>query len=264
MGKLHEMLKSKRKELKLSLREAGNLIGISHSYLSTLEKGFDPRTGSPISPTPETLKLISKAYNIKYEELMKVAGYLKEYSHVTEETFNDEDFKRILPFIIDYLNKNIMKHDDKKDEKITDALDISKAWEYLDDNEKARLFNSVFKEVKYNKETGKINTTNYIDIEAEDIGSKTFESMKKNYLNHIERSTNKKNTSIDEKYKEVYDIEEAMEVILSQPGLMLNGELLSDESKIILANSILNGIRTVKEIESKKNKQNQKSDNNEQ
>jgi len=83
-------------------------------------------------------------------------------------------------------------------------------------------------------------------------------------IDYLLGNTDQRNISIDEKYKEVYDVEEAMEVILSQPGLMLNGELLSDESKIILANSILNGIRTVKELESKKNKQNKKSDDNEQ
>lgn len=78
MGELQEILVQKRKELKLSLREAGNLIGISHSYLSTLEKGVDPRTNTPIKPSPETLKLISKAYNIDYHILMKAAGYLEE------------------------------------------------------------------------------------------------------------------------------------------------------------------------------------------
>lgn len=78
MGELQEMLIQKREELNLSLREASNLIGISHSYLSTLEKGIDPRTGAPIKPTPETLKLISEAYNIDYYILMKAAGYLEE------------------------------------------------------------------------------------------------------------------------------------------------------------------------------------------
>lgn len=78
MNNLQNILVTKRKELKLSLREAGDLIGISHSYLSTLEKGFDPRTGAPIKPTPETLKLISKAYNIKYEVLMSIAGYIEK------------------------------------------------------------------------------------------------------------------------------------------------------------------------------------------
>lgn len=80
MSNLQNIIIKKRKELKLSLREAAKLIGISHSYLSTLEKGIDPRTGSPINPTPETLKLISKAYNISYETLMQAAGYIENDS----------------------------------------------------------------------------------------------------------------------------------------------------------------------------------------
>lgn len=55
-----------------------------------------------------------------------------------------------------------------------------------------------------------------------------------------------------EKYPDVHDVEEAMKIILEQPGLMLKGELLSDESKIILANAIQMGLRTAEEIEKKK------------
>lgn len=76
MQDIQDILIKKRKDLGLSLRNAAKLIGISHSYLSTLEKGRDPRNNAPISPTPETLQLISKAYNIPYSDLMKTAGYL--------------------------------------------------------------------------------------------------------------------------------------------------------------------------------------------
>lgn len=41
---------------------------------------------------------------------------------------------------------------------------------------------------------------------------------------------------------EVKDVEEAMQLILSQKGLMLNGTLLKDESKIAIANAIQAGI----------------------
>lgn len=57
---------------------------------------------------------------------------------------------------------------------------------------------------------------------------------------------------IEEKYPDVHDVEEAMKIILEQPGLMLKGELLSDESKIILANAIQMGLRTAEELEKKK------------
>lgn len=63
-----------------------------------------------------------------------------------------------------------------------------------------------------------------------------------------------KDKTPEEKYPEVHDVEEAMKIILEQPGLMLKGELLSDESKIILANAIQMGLRTAEELEKKKHK----------
>lgn len=63
-----------------------------------------------------------------------------------------------------------------------------------------------------------------------------------------------KDPTPEEKYPEVQDVEEAMKIILEQPGLMLKGEILSDESKIILANAIQMGLRTAEELEKKKNK----------
>jgi transcriptional regulator with XRE-family HTH domain len=64
------------KELRgtMSLREAAKKIGISHTYLDSLENG-DKRSGKPIKPTPDTLKLVSKAYGIEYSKLMSTAGY---------------------------------------------------------------------------------------------------------------------------------------------------------------------------------------------
>lgn len=74
MKTLGELLKELRG--KESLRDASKRIGISHTYLDTIEKGFDKRSGKHVNPTPETLKLLSKAYNYDYEELMILAGYL--------------------------------------------------------------------------------------------------------------------------------------------------------------------------------------------
>lgn len=76
MDTLQDFLINKRNELNLSLRDAAKIIGISHSYLSTLEKGFEPRKNTPVKPTPETLQLISSAYDVPYETLMKFSGYL--------------------------------------------------------------------------------------------------------------------------------------------------------------------------------------------
>lgn len=56
------------------------------------------------------------------------------------------------------------------------------------------------------------------------------------------------------KTNEITDVKEAMELILSQESLMLNGEILSDESKIALANAIKMGLAYAeqKEKENKK------------
>lgn len=70
--------------------------------------------------------------------------------------------------------------------------------------------------------------------------------------NNKSLSSDKKELTPEEKYPEVHDVEEAMKIILEQPGLMLNGSILSDESKIILANAIQMGLRTAEELEKKK------------
>jgi transcriptional regulator with XRE-family HTH domain len=73
LGKLLRELRGKE-----TLRDAAARIGVSHTYLSILEKGYDQRSGKPIKPTADTLKLISKAYDYPYEELLKLAGILEE------------------------------------------------------------------------------------------------------------------------------------------------------------------------------------------
>jgi len=71
LGKVLRELRGNR-----SLRNISKIAGISHNYLRNLEIGIDPRTKSPINPSPETLKKLAEAYNYPYEELLKLAGYL--------------------------------------------------------------------------------------------------------------------------------------------------------------------------------------------
>ncbi len=79
MSELGKLLKSLRSNQ--SIREVSRLTGISHTYLGIIEKGIDPRSGNPIKPSPETLKILSEAYNYPYEKLMQASGYLSE-SHL--------------------------------------------------------------------------------------------------------------------------------------------------------------------------------------
>jgi transcriptional regulator with XRE-family HTH domain len=70
LGDLLRQLRGKE-----SLRSVSKRAGISHNYLSIVEKGVDPRTGAPVKPSPDTLRSLSRAYNYPYKDLMLTAGY---------------------------------------------------------------------------------------------------------------------------------------------------------------------------------------------
>jgi len=85
---------------KRSLRTIESLTGISHTYLSSLEKGYDPRSKKPRSPTPEVIKQLSEGLNIDYYLLMKKAGYLDnrpahEIIEDVKNKFSNYDFTEL-------------------------------------------------------------------------------------------------------------------------------------------------------------------------
>jgi len=55
-----------------SIREAARGIGISHTYLDSLEKGYDPRTNKKRIPSVDTMMKISEYYNIPLSDLIEV------------------------------------------------------------------------------------------------------------------------------------------------------------------------------------------------
>lgn len=73
---------------KRSLREVSEIAGISHTYLSDLEKGIRRGSKTPVKPSPVTIKGLSKALSFSYEELMQKAGYLDR--SIQETTPSDE------------------------------------------------------------------------------------------------------------------------------------------------------------------------------
>ena len=78
MSNINKHLKELRKRRGYTLREVADRSGLSHSYISSLESGVHPKTKAPISPSPETLKGLAIAYNVEYEDLMKIATYIEE------------------------------------------------------------------------------------------------------------------------------------------------------------------------------------------
>jgi len=75
MADFSEILKRERINRGLSLRSAGVKIGISHSYLASLENGEDPRTGGVLVPSADVLKKIVVAYELSEEDASVILGF---------------------------------------------------------------------------------------------------------------------------------------------------------------------------------------------
>jgi len=72
-----EYLRNLRKKKGLTLKELGEEIGFSYSYLSQLERG---ERGVQGIPSPEFLKLLYKPLGADFYEMMEVAGHLPKGS----------------------------------------------------------------------------------------------------------------------------------------------------------------------------------------
>ncbi|WP_182101860.1 helix-turn-helix domain-containing protein [Niallia taxi] len=78
---------------KLSLRDAANKSGLSHTYIRDLELGINRKTKAPIRPSADTLKQLAQAYDYPVNGLLKKAGYIEDVQvnkEMTEERFDPE------------------------------------------------------------------------------------------------------------------------------------------------------------------------------
>ena len=80
MDSLSSILTQARRKKGLSLRGAAAAIGISHTYLSALEKGYDPRSGTKVSPSQAVLIKICSAYGLDMSKVLPVLVLEDEYS----------------------------------------------------------------------------------------------------------------------------------------------------------------------------------------
>lgn len=70
-NKLGNFLREKRGEM--SLRDFANKLDISHTYLDSLEKGYDSRNKKPVRITVDTLSKIAKALDEPLEKLVALS-----------------------------------------------------------------------------------------------------------------------------------------------------------------------------------------------
>lgn len=74
-NKLGDFILEYRKDHSLNMREFASLCNMSHTYISKLEKGIDPRNGKKVIPTIETLQKIANGTNISLDKLLEISGY---------------------------------------------------------------------------------------------------------------------------------------------------------------------------------------------
>lgn len=70
--KIGDYVKNYRHEHGLSMQAFGNKCNLSRAYISILEKGINPTTNKPFSPTLETLKKIADVTNTDLDTLLKM------------------------------------------------------------------------------------------------------------------------------------------------------------------------------------------------
>lgn len=67
---LGEWIKKYRNEHGLSMQAFADKCGFSKAYIGQLEKGINPSTGKPISPTLQTFEKIANGTNMSVDNLM--------------------------------------------------------------------------------------------------------------------------------------------------------------------------------------------------
>lgn len=79
---LGEYLKQYRDAHDLSQRQFAALCGVSNGYISMLEKGENPKTGEPITPTMQSVVSIARGMGMTMQELLSEVDDL--YLDLTE------------------------------------------------------------------------------------------------------------------------------------------------------------------------------------
>lgn len=182
-GKFLLKLRGKR-----SLRDVHKATGISHTYLSTLEKGYDPRTKKERKPSYEVLQKISDYYAVDYFELLVRAGYIDP--SVLVDDVKEMKINNALKEVSKVAKKKVKKYDTIKESDLLTILnendDLHVRGYFLGIEDRQKIANLLTKIVNEKiEEENKENEPIIIDMDKVKIAGN--ERMK----DLIERSTKK-------------------------------------------------------------------------
>lgn len=101
----------------LSLRDFAKKLDISHTYLDSLEKGYDNRSKKPVRITVDTLSKIAQALD---EPIEKLVALSKNEDYIPAELHEDPLGLAKIGFSMDNYNPPT----EKQKEQIRDLLEI--------------------------------------------------------------------------------------------------------------------------------------------
>lgn len=101
---LKDLIMEYRSERSLSQRQFAAACGLSNGYISMLEKGQNPSTKLPVTPTLPKLKQLAAGMGMTLTDLL-----VKVDDMPVELVLDDEESKKLVPEIEDELDAEIMK-----------------------------------------------------------------------------------------------------------------------------------------------------------
>lgn len=109
--KLGEYLKAYRERHGLSMRALADLCGFSKAYINILEKGVNPKTGKPISPTIQAFEKIAAATKTDVDTLLKILDSDQPITVPAPASVSDQHSPRDLNDLARFLNKTEIMFD---------------------------------------------------------------------------------------------------------------------------------------------------------
>lgn len=101
---LKDLIAEYRNEHGLSQRQFATACGLSNGYISMLEKGLNPNTKLPVTPSLPKLKQLASGMGMTLTDLL-----VKVDDMPVELILDDEESKKLVPEIEDELDAEIMK-----------------------------------------------------------------------------------------------------------------------------------------------------------
>lgn len=90
---LKEYVLDYRQKHKISQRQLATSCGLSNGFISMLEKGYNPNTQNPITPSLPTLRKLANGMGISLDELLSVTDDI-QISLATEDSLTSKKFSK--------------------------------------------------------------------------------------------------------------------------------------------------------------------------